>query len=66
MGEPSRDPNPNQRRDDHPSQSQRSRRTRMEYLARAPAKASKRAAQVYQANRGARRADKFGCVEDRS
>ena len=65
MREPSRDPNPNQRRDDHPGQGQRGDRAPRERLARAQAKARERAAEGYQADRDARRADEAGRVEDK-
>ena len=63
--EPSRDPNPNQRRDDHPGQGQRGDRAPRECLAQAQAKARKHAAKGYQADRDARCADEAGRVEDR-
>ena len=64
MREPPRDPNTNQRRDDHLRQRQRHDRTAGERLARTHTQACEGAAEAYQADRDARRADKVGRVED--
>lgn len=64
MREPSRDPNPKQRRDDHLRQRQRDDRAPWKSIARTHPQARERATEAYQTDRDARRADKVGRVED--